>query len=109
MQEEQDQLREELESARIQLGVELSKLGVDTIHEELQAELRTKHNKRVQLLSKIDKATKRSIDLQVQLTKAWKQPVAANIATVASIDNYWPRGVGPKRQLTGKDSVEYAP
>ena len=98
MQEKLDQVKEELGSTQVQLTKEHSMLGA----QEQDKLIKKERAQRFELLDELQEVNKENASLRKQL---------ASVANVASDprSNYRPRGIGPKKQLTGTNPLAFSP
>ena len=105
MQEELDRVKEELGSTQVQLTKERSMLGAQEQDKLIEGE----RAQRFELLDELREVNKENASLRKQLANSGVASVA-NVANVTDPGaNYRPRGIGPKKQLTGTDPSAFTP
>ena len=98
-----DQLRKDVELAEAQI------FSLERAH---GAAMQRKRDARLQLQGQLEDTMKEKQHLEDELAKERLVHVAStsNVASMPNvINNYWPRGAGPKHQLTKTDVAAYAP
>ena len=103
MQEELDRVKEELGSTQVQLTKKRSMLGAQEQDKLIERE----RAQRFELLDELQEVNKENASLRKQLANNG----VASTANVASdpVANYRPRGIGPKKQLTGTNPSAFSP
>ena len=109
MQKPRDELRQDVQLADAQL------LSLQRHNQAKKSKIQEERDLKAQLQADLDHAMQRNEYLGESLARAREQlatgvaGVAGAAGTTNAAENYRPRGIGPKQQLTGTDMTAYAP
>ena len=103
MQKQRDELQQEVELAESQMH------SLQRHNQAKDSKIQEDRDQRAQLQADLNHAMRRNEYLGEQLARAREQ-LATGVAGMTNVaENYRPRGIGPKHQLTGTDTTAYAP